>query len=84
LKLLLDEHCADAIAVQLRAAGHDAMTVSEQYRRRAVARATARSSTKFAGCPDREPIGPPASVGGSGGRRRSLARASPRRAACDP
>jgi hypothetical protein len=29
VKLLLDEHYADAIAVQLRAAGHDAVTVSE-------------------------------------------------------
>jgi predicted nuclease of predicted toxin-antitoxin system len=30
VKLLLDEHYADHIAVQLRAAGHDAVTVSER------------------------------------------------------
>ena len=29
MKLLLDEHYADDIAVQLRASGHDAVTVSE-------------------------------------------------------
>ena len=29
MKLLLDEHYADEIAIQLRAAGHDAVTVSE-------------------------------------------------------
>jgi predicted nuclease of predicted toxin-antitoxin system len=30
VKLLLDEHYANEIAVELRAAGHDAVTVSEQ------------------------------------------------------
>ncbi len=30
MKLLLDEHYANAIAVQLRAGGHDAVTVSER------------------------------------------------------
>ena len=30
MKLLLDEHYADAIAAQLRNAGHDAVTVSER------------------------------------------------------
>lgn len=30
MKLLLDEHYADEIAAELRAAGHDALTVSER------------------------------------------------------
>jgi predicted nuclease of predicted toxin-antitoxin system len=30
VRLLLDEHCADDIAAALRAAGHDAVTVSER------------------------------------------------------